>query len=52
VILIGLGALAEKAKPDAKTAGLRRGRLDKGGEDLPAHAPRKPRGKVLKARAK
>ena len=43
---------AEKAKHDAKTARLRKARLEKEGADLLAHAPGKPRGRALKAKGR
>ena len=41
---------AEKATHDAKTARLRKARLDKEAADLLANAPGKPRVKALKAK--
>jgi len=43
---------AEKAKQDAKTARLRKARLDKEAADLLAHAPGKPRVTALKVKGK
>ena len=41
---------AEKAKHDAKTARLRKARLEKEAVELLAHAPGKPRARALKAK--
>jgi len=41
---------AEKAKQDAKTARLRRARLDKEATDSLAHTPGKPKARALKAK--
>ena len=43
---------ADKAKHDAKTARLRKARLDKEAADLLAHAPGKPRVTALKVKGK
>ena len=42
---------AEKNKHDAKTARLRKARLDKEAADLLANAPGKPRARALTAKA-
>jgi hypothetical protein len=43
---------AEKAMHDAKTARLRKARLDKEAADLLANAPCKPRTRAMKAKGK